>query len=150
MKAIESMMKTEWPDSQSERQNVKATLLGLDGRVQVTWRSRWWDGPLSGACNLDGEPGFWFDTCWAAEDCFDRLYVVFCLSDEQWRLKQQRHSSFQAHVSGAGGVRRPKRDHHLYYDREFAQEPPLEWSQAVGWATSLNAAANGRWPGGAS
>ena len=140
MKATESMMKTEWPDSQSERQNVKATLLGLDGRVQMTWRSGWWDGPLSGACSLDGEPGFWFDTAWMDEDSFDRLYVVFRLSDEQWRLKQQRNAAFQAHVSGADGVR-PKRDPHLYYDREFPQEPPLKWSQAVGWTTSLNAVA---------
>ncbi len=138
MKALESMMETEWPDSQSERQNVKATLLGLDGRVEMTWRSRWWDGPISGACTLDGEPGYWFD--WIGE-CLDRIFVVFRLSDEQWRLKQQRNAAFQAHVSGAGGVR-PKRDHQLYYNREFPQEPPLKWSQAVGWTMSLNAAAN--------
>ena len=33
----------------------------LAGRVQMLWHASYWDGPLSGYVEVDGEPGYWVE-----------------------------------------------------------------------------------------
>lgn len=95
----------------------------LSGRIRMLWHSDYWDGPLSGYVQLDGDDGFWVDciadmwdmrpddcdTSCTGEDggkgCPEykgdrrcRVYLVYVLDDEQRRIRLANHALFREHV----------------------------------------------------
>ena len=41
--------------------DLMARFPDLAGRVQMLWHANYWDGPLSGYVEVDGEPGYWVE-----------------------------------------------------------------------------------------
>lgn len=96
----------------------------LDGHVQMLWHSGYWDGPLSGYVEVDGEKAHWVK-CVAdyinerpgeadascSEDCpeypgagkccmkeWDRVFLVYKLTPEQDTIERANHALFRKHV----------------------------------------------------
>lgn len=64
--------------------------------LRMLWHSEYWDGPLSGMAEYNGEM-VWFECC---NDSFDglRLFKLYRLSPEQIRSETKRHELFRKHV----------------------------------------------------
>lgn len=135
--SLKGMMQTLWPvppkgDDESPLLAEVKTLDHLRGRAKIERISGYWDGPLSGTCSVDGESGYWFECCLMDGDSYDRLFVVYQMSEEQRRLKAERQAVFERFVVGPDGAK-PKELHDGYYNHRFPDEPPLTKEQAMGW-----------------
>lgn len=97
-------------------------------RVRLMWTFDFYDGPVSGLAELDGEM-LWFCLAEEAEEAeltewYRRFWLVRLSSDELTRL-QRCARDFEAHVGthwsgegdGAAGHRRPESEHRKFYDK---------------------------------
>ncbi len=118
-------------------------------RVRLLWDSGWWDGPIDGMAEFEGEP-VWFCLAEEAEDertggWFRRFWMVR-LTPEQLRREQNRHADFQRYVGthfdyDAEGKRPAKNVHTKGMSGEFYEKygekdrdpGDLSQNEVVGW-----------------
>jgi hypothetical protein len=111
--------------------------------VCLLWHHGYWDGPLSGACQFNGER-LWFS-------CYDeglrhRKFVLLRLSDEQWKDIDFAHGLFQDYVgthtdydeNGKREIQRglkPRVESNYAKFYDWAKENPREepHGEQVGW-----------------
>lgn len=116
-------------------------------RVRLVWASGYWDGPLSGLAELDGQP-VWFH--FADEENEDddaswyRRFFLVHLPPERLAAAQAIHAAFQRHVGthfdyDSWGQRdpsriRPRSEWRTFYDAHpvEAQDTYLD-CEVVGW-----------------
>lgn len=102
---------------------------------KILWHNSYWDGPLNGVCEVNGTKcyfqslEFWHDNnTYPPEDSpeyedfiqpWDRRFLVFRLTDEQFRYLEDRHKKFQTMV----GM-------HTTYD-ENGKRPSFHYNETI-------------------
>lgn len=89
-KKKETVPLTEFYDDEDEQPDLK-----------MLWHADYWDGPLSGMAELDGEP-LWFSVVYGNDEEDDyldyRQYALYRMTDEERKIMFDRHRSFEENV----------------------------------------------------
>ena len=112
--------------------------------VRLVYHNNYWDGPISGVVKFDGKR-YYFDQC-DEEENGKRRYVMYELSDEQWKEEDYWHDLFRTHVgthteydeNGKRGIgaTKEREEWEKYYSKEASRVPlNLEQNEIVGWFT---------------
>lgn len=75
-------------------------------KIKLIYHSGYWDGPLSGACQIEGMDGrFWFNCVHdyhqktpAGADLDSRIFGIYRLSEEEWKSEDYWHNLFRTLV----------------------------------------------------
>lgn len=91
--------------------------------VKILWEHDYWDGPLDGVCEWDGEK-YYFQLI---EDAIIRPYWLKRLSENEWVQLQTNHLLYQEHVGfhtdyingkHSGATRKPEAEWKKYHDNK--------------------------------
>jgi hypothetical protein len=110
----------------------------------ILWVDGYWDGPLSGMCEVDGERLYFHMQDEADDKRRTRTFNVYRLTDEQMADHDHRHAEFIKHVGTYWDYRpevpklptgyHPQSEHHKFYDVfKDVEDPVLADEQIVAW-----------------
>ena len=114
--------------------------------VRLLWHSGFWDGPLSGMLEHEGEQ-CWFEMFAENEDdapTWYRRFAILRLSNDQLKEENRWHDLFRMHVGGhtdydaeqhrSHGDINPKEQWSRFYDK-YKERPEPDYSSCLvlGW-----------------
>ena len=109
-------------------------------KVKILWTSDWWDGPLKGMCEVDGEI-LWFNCTKEGEriktsdndeeddEWSPREFDLYRLTKSQMEFKMYWHGEFRKHVKDENG-NKPGPPWPLFYSRYDKVKDSFDLKQA--------------------
>lgn len=102
----------------------------------IIWVSGYYDGPLNGACWIEGEGLCWFERDSSLEEPA-RRFLIYRLTNDEFRTLTERHLAFEMYVGThycyhAKGAVKDRNSHSLFYDNYSQRDDYVGDKEPIG------------------